>query len=572
MTTTSASDRADTDALVERLRAGEKAWAAATLADRARLLREFRAKVADAAQEWVDIACRIKGLPDDSSLVGEEWIGGPWAVLSYTGALLETVRRLDAGEDVLAGYRFDKAPGNRLAVHVLPHGTYDSLLFSGFRAEVWLQPGVTQERARMLAGLGLRTPHATGGVALVLGAGNVFAMAPLDTIHTLYAANRVVALKLNPIADPLRPVLERIFAPFIDLGVVEIVSGDALLGDTLAHHPGISAVHMTGSEATHNAIVWGLGEAGATARRAGTPRLHKEMTSELGGVSPIIVVPGEWSAADLRFQAQHIATQRLHNGGHNCVAGQIVILSSDWPQKAAFLSELRAALAAAPPRPAWYPGCSARVDAARALHPGADAVGGTPERTLLTGLDLTDPQETAFSTEYFGPVLGVAEIAATGQWFLEAAVQAANERLHGTLGANVLIHPDTMKAIGWRFREIIAKLRYGTIAVNAWTGVGFLTARATWGAFPGHTLDDIQSGRGIVNNALMLDETERTVVYGPFRPAPRSLIKGEVSLTPKPAWFVSNRTAATTARRLTGFVADPDPRALPAIFASALRG
>jgi hypothetical protein len=129
-----------------------------------------------------------------------------------------------------------------------------------------------------------------------------------------------------------------------------------------------------------------------------------------------------------------------------------------------------------------------------------------------------------------------------------------------------------LKAIGWRFREIIAKLHYGTIAVNAWTGVGFLTARATWGAFPGHTLDDIQSGRGVVNNALLLDETERTVVYGPFRPAPRSLFSGEVSLTPKPAWFVSNRTAATTARRLTEFAADPDPRALPAIFASALRG
>lgn len=236
----------------------------------------------------------------------------------------------------------------------------------------------------------------------------------------MYAANRAVVLKLNPITDPLLPVFERIFAPFIELGALQIVTGDGLFGDTLAHHPGISAVHMTGSEATHNAIVWGTGDEAEAARRAGPPRLRKPITSELGGVSPVIIVPGEWSQADLKFQAEHVATQRLHNSGHNCVASQIVIISSDWAQKDAFLSALRQALAAAPPRPAWYPGSARRVESARNLHPTAESVGGTPERTLLTGLDLTDSEESAFNVEYFGPVLGVAELSDTGQWFLDA--------------------------------------------------------------------------------------------------------------------------------------------------------
>jgi acyl-CoA reductase-like NAD-dependent aldehyde dehydrogenase len=543
------------------------------MADRSRMLAELRTTLAEVAPEWVQTACSIKQLDHDSSLAGEEWISGPWAVLSFTGALLQTLQRLDSGEDVLAGYHVGEAPGGRVAVHVSPHSTYDKLLFSGFRAEVWLQPGVTEGQARTRAGLGLRVPQETDGVALVLGGGNIFSIAPLDTLQQLYAANRAVVLKLNPITDPLYNIYARIFAPFIELGVLEIVTGDGELGGTLAHHPGIDAVHMTGSELTHDAIVWGPGDEGTAARRAGTPRLAKPITSELGGVSPVIVVPGTWSQADLKFQAEHVATQRLHNSGHNCVGTQIVIVSSDWPQKEAFLTELWAALAAAPERPAWYPGCQARVGSARELHgAGAEAVGGTPERTLLTGLDLGDPAETAFRTEYFGPVLGVAELPGTGQWFLDAAVEAANERLHGTLGANILIHPGTLRELGWRFRETIARLRYGTIAVNAWTGVGYLTSRATWGAFPGHTLDDIQSGRGVVNNALLLDDTERTVVYGPFRPAPRSLARGELSLTPKPAWFVNNRTAATTGRRLTRFVARPRPWSLPAIFASALRG
>src|SRR5262249_35088650 len=104
------------------------------------------------------------------------------------------------------------------------------------------------------------------------------------------------------------------------------------------------------------------------------------------------------------------------------------------------------------------------------------------------------------------------------------------------------------------------------------TGVGYLTAAATWGAFPGHTLDDVQSGIGIVHNAVLLAGPERTVLRGPFRPAPRALLHGEPSMSPKPPWFVTNKTAATTARPLVGFAAKPRWSALPGVFISALRG
>jgi hypothetical protein len=76
----------------------------------------------------------------------------------------------------------------------------------------------------------------------------------------------------------------------------------------------------------------------------------------------------------------------------------------------------------------------------------------------------------------------------------------------------------------------------------------------------------------VVHNALLLNNTERTVVTGPFRPAPRSVLHGETSISPKPPWFVTNRTAARTGRLLTEFIARPRWRALPAILASALRG
>ncbi|MFE3580113.1 aldehyde dehydrogenase family protein [Streptomyces vinaceus] len=562
----------DADALVARLTHGERAWARTPLSERRELLLDVGAAVSSVADEWVRIAAGIKQLDETSPLVGEEWLSGPYAVLTYIQALQETLRRLDEGCDVLAGTRITPAPAGRLAVQVLPYDTYDKLLLNGFHAEVWTHPGVTESRLRASAGLGQRTPRYTQGVALVLGAGNIFSIPPLDVLYQLYAENRTAVLKLNPTTDPLADVFRKVFKSMTDRGLVEIVTGGAEIGAALAHHPGVSAVHMTGSEATHDAVVWGTGAESVAARAEGAPKLDKPMTSELGGVAPVIVLPGEWSGADLRYQAEHVATMRLHNSGCNCIAGQIVILSADWPQKDAFLAALRRALAAAPDRPAWYAGCAARVQSARTLHASAEKVGGTPERTLLTGLDLADTDESAFSTEYFGPVLGVAELPGSGADFLDRAVAAANDRLHGTLGANLIADPQTIESLGGRLRAAIAALRYGTIAVNAWTGVGYATPRATWGAFPGHTLEDVQSGIGVVHNALLLDHTERTVVTGPFRPAPRSVLHGENSLSPKPPWFVSNTTAARTGRLLTAFAARPRRRLLPAIFLSAVRG
>jgi len=120
--------------------------------------------------------------------------------------------------------------------------------------------------------------------------------------------------------------------------------------------------------------------------------------------------------------------------------------------------------------------------------------------------------------------------------------------------------------------DALARMRYGTVGVNVWSGGGFLLPQAAWGAFPGHTRTDIQSGSGVVHNALLFDRPQKTVFRGPFAPFPRALASGERHLAVKPPWFVTNRTAAVTAERLTRFAADPSPLKLPALFASALRG
>lgn len=571
-TGTATKERAALDADLAMLSSRAGAWAALPVAEKRALLGELHAGVAAVAGEWVRLACAAKGLSLRSPLAGEEWMSGPLGHLMYTTALGRTLDDLAAGRSPLDGARrLGRAPGRRLAVRVpMPFEAYDRLLLNGFRADVWLEPGVTAEEASTAAGLRTRQPDG-GGVALVLGAGNISSIAPLDVLYKLYADGRVVILKLNPVNDYLLEVFDRAYAPFIAAGFVRIVRGDGAVGAYLTGHPAVGEVHVTGSQATHDAIVFGTGPEAARRRATASPWLGKPITSELGGVAPAIVVPGRWAEADLRFQAEHVATQRLHNGGFNCNASQVVVLAAGWPQKERFVEHLRAALAGAPGRPAYYPGADERQDRARAAYPAAESLDKTARRTLVR-VEAAGPDE-AFATEYFAPVLAVCELGPSDPAaFLEAAVAFANERLYGTLTANVIAAPATLRGLGPYLEELIAALRYGTIGVNCWSGVGFLTPRASWGAFPGHPLTDIESGAGVVHNALLLDRVERTVVRGPFRPAPRALLCGELTLSPKPPWFVTNRTAEVTARRLTAFAAAPRVRALPAIFAAALRG
>ncbi len=48
-----------------------------------------------------------------------------------------------------------------------------------------------------------------GKLALVLGAGNVASIAPLDVLHKLFIENQVCLLKLNPVNDYLHDLLAR---------------------------------------------------------------------------------------------------------------------------------------------------------------------------------------------------------------------------------------------------------------------------------------------------------------------------------------------------------------------------
>jgi len=559
------------DAAISDLQAGARTWVNLTLGQRVTLFQSLRRSVTAQARRWAHAASESKGLPEGHPLRGEEWLSGPYGMLGAIDAYIETLSRLATGRTPLDGLHIDSAPGDRTRVHAFPLTGIDKFLLSGFTGEVWLQPRISAGTARARAGLAQRTPTVSGGVGLVLGAGNVTSIPLLDVLYELLAHNRVSLLKVNPTQDRLVPVYEKILAPLIEPGFLRVVRGGADVGGYLTQHSDFSHVHITGSAATFDAITWGTGDEATQRREENRPKLEIPITAELGGVSPIIVVPGEWSDEDLRFQAEHIVTMRLQNSGHNCIAGQVVLVSSDWPQLAQFKRALRRAYALAPERPVWYPHADDRMSAASDDYPDALVLADR----LLVEIGPDDDPTDLQQTEYFAPVLGIVELAGLGQQFLDAAVAHANDNLQGTLGANLLIDPRTQASLGEGFERSVAALRYGAIAINAWTGFTFITPTMSWGAFPGSTIDDVGSGIGVVHNALLIENVERSVVRGPFRPMPRALgfwrDGGRFTILPKPPWFVSACTGAQVSEGLTRFRARGGILALIRTLLQALR-
>ena len=571
----SAEDFAALDMALDALKTNATAWAQTSNAERIAMLNEIKDRTLAVSEGWVEIAVRKKGIPSDSPLAGEEWISGPYAVISACNGLIETLTQM-GDKGFLHALPKRTTVTEQLAVTVLPHNLWDRLLLSGVTAEVWMEKGVDEHHLADHTAGAYAAPlsEREGRVALVLGAGNVASIAPLDAMYKLFSEHQVVLLKMNPVNDYLTDYLCAAFRPLIACGALRIVKGGAASGAYLCQHASIDEIHITGAETTHDAIVWGVGEEAVQNRLAATPKINKRVTSELGAVCPTIVVPGPWTQADIRFQAENIATQKLHNSGFNCVAMQMLILPSYWEKKEALMQAVRAVMAAGLPRAAYYPGAAERMQSFVAHSDDATLFdrGEAPACVVVPYQD--DGQAWYRSQEIFAPAFSTYEIEGRdAQTYLQAAIDYANTQLHGTLGANILIHPTTIKEMGeQRFQALVADLKYGTVAINTWTGLGFLTTACPWGAFPGHTLADVRSGIGFVHNTFMFDKAERVVVQAPWRPFPRNVLSGVFDLLPKPPWFVTNKTQHITARLMTGFQHKPSWWKLPRIFLNALLG
>jgi aldehyde dehydrogenase (NAD(P)+) len=550
-------------------------WAQLSIDKKISLLETLKHNIDLYASDWAAAGIKAKNIAAETSGVGEEWISGPWATLSSVNQLLATLGAMAKGGQRKPDSVRTRQDG-QLVAKIFPLSVFDRLLLNGVSGEVWMQPGVTEDNLSQFTAGFYQQESPEGVVSLVLGAGNISSIAPLDVLYKLMAEGRVCLLKMNPVNEYLGPIFEKIFEPFTQLGFVQFVYGGAHVGEYCTAHEGIDAIHITGSHLTHDAIVYGVGEEGKKRKLLNDPVLSKPISSELGGCCPTIIVPGPWSDEDIKYQSEHLVTQKYHNAGFNCVASQVLVMPEAWEQKQALLNCVEQTFAELPRRDAYYPGADKRQQRMADQHPESkilDDSGVSVPRTMVTGLDPDNSDEICFKEEAFGGFFAQTSLPGDDAYqFLCNAISFCNDKLAGTLGANIVIHPATIKELGDRLEQCIADLQYGGIGVNAWSALAYLLPSCSWGAFPGHTNDDIQSGVGVVHNTFLFDKPQKSVVYANFYPFPRALAHGQFHLSPRPPWFVTNKMAHRLGPRLTRFEANQSFKHIPGIFADALRG
>ena len=460
-----------------------------------------------------------------------------------------------------------ETPDGRLRVQIFPANAFDRITLPQTTAEIYMQPGVTRDTLVAGQAAAYADPLAHAGTALVLAAGNVASLGPRDALSKLFVEGKVVVMKANPVNDYLVPYWRRALASLLGAGVLRIVDGGAAVGQYLTGHARIDEVHITGSDKTYDAVVFGTGPEGVRRKEADEPVLRKTVTAELGNVSPVLVVPGKWSIPELLYQAEHVATMLVNNTGFNCVSARLVVTHAAWPQRDAFLGALTQTLARITTRRAYYPGAAARRDAFVAAHPEAEEFGRGPADALpWTFISDVPPGQTGdicFNVESFcGQCAETALTAPSPAAFVDAATAFCNDVLWGSLSATILASPSSLRdaAVADAVDRAVADLRYGAIGVNVWHALAFAIGTTTWGAYPGHTRTDIQSGSGVVGNSLMFDRPLKSVVRGPFRSRP------------KPSWFATATGSYEVMRKFVAFEADPSAARIPGLLYAAVRG
>jgi hypothetical protein len=514
--------------------------------------------------DWIDAGARGKQCPNRIDVMAEELLSGPLIAVrllrlleqSFSDLLLYGHTRLPQAEAL----PYERRIHGKSMLPIFPTlSLWDRLIFRGISADaIFMERADPRKRHSDLYRQLQDT--SVSKISLVLGAGNVSSVPFSDAIHKSLVCGHQVILKMNPVNAYLKPIFERAFAPLFQEGLLVAIEGDSQVGQALVDHPDVDDVHLTGSAHTHDRIVWGDDpQEILTRKEAGTPRLTKPVTSELGNVSPWIIVPGVYSTKELTSQAMHLAASITNNAGFNCLATRVIVTCQNWPQRREFLRLLQQNLQSIPKRPAYYPGALERYRRFTQTNIDPDDSGCLPYRLLES--QSIDQNPLVFQEESFTCVCVETPLASqTASEFLDEAVALCNLRLPGTLCASVSFPKLFVEQKRRIISQALGTLRYGCVSVNQWSALAYSLLTPPWGGAPGASLEDAQSGIGQVHNTYLLERVEKTVLYGPL-----------VNF-PKPVWFPGHRNALRVGRELIGLYHQPSNLRLLKLFQHALIG
>ncbi len=300
------------------------------------------------------------------------------------------------------------------------------------------------------------------GVVAAITPWNIPFGIPFTEVATAVAAGNGVVLKpseLTPLTGEwVRRVLEEAGAP---VGLVQVVQGEAEVGESLVADPGIAKVFFTGSVAVGRRVA-------AAAGSRGCP-----VMLELGGKDPMVV----FADADLDRAVEGAVFASFINAGQACVSAERIYVER--PLYAEFTRRL--------------------VERARQLKLGDEVGPLISERQRdkveqLTGarraerggwfLEPTVLEHPLPDEEIFGPVVTVEPFDGEDE-----AVRRANDTQFG-LAASVWSR-DVGKA-----KRIAREIEAGMVWVNDF-GYSFTIGQAAWGGVKGSGFGRTNSKHGL---------------------------------------------------------------------------
>ena len=486
---------------------------------------------------WASLSSEKKGHLTKSK-EGEEWIGGPFSCIYALQYFIDYLQN-DEGLDVT---KFDESTKS---YKVFPTKNIEKLLFPFLEGEIRFGKNLNFNQINEYRGFANRFNNNKPKITLILGAGNVSSIPVLDALFHMIAHKSVIYIKLNPVNDYLLPIFTQVFEPFISRGFMIITEGDMEASKYLTEHEGFQQTHLTGSNYTYENIVYGRTLSDKERSLKTLPKINKKpITTELGNVTPIIVHPGNWSRAEIRHQAKKIVTAKLNNSGFNCIAAQVIVLPKNWKHTDKLKRDIKYYLKKVGDTTSYYPGASENLNDLVQTE-NYDQINNLSCSTPFLVSDLDLEKEYA-NKEVWSTALYFQELPySTYENFCSNAVDYVNNHLWGNLGVTVLIKNHKKKTNQGILNTYIEELKYGTVAINEWSALGFVIPTLPWGGYPGNKDNDIQSGQGYVHNALLFESPQKGIVYSRFRLSP--LID--------PPWFVTNRKAHRIFKHLTYYQA-----------------
>lgn len=197
---------------------------------------------------------------------------------------------------------------------------------------------------------------------------------------------------------------------------------------------------------------------------------------------------------------------------------------------AQFVAAVKAILGHFAMLPQHYPGMAERYERFREAYPQREEVtsypcptgpqyqGGSPLPWMLIELD-ANSNDHALRNEAFGPVLAFYYLSGENNapTFLKEMVDFTRTRVWGALSTTLIVRDELVAQQPEVVENAIAALQYGIICLNTWSAMSFELPAATWGGFPGETLDNVASGIGVTGNCLLIRNPEKTVLRAPFQ-------------------------------------------------------